>query len=218
MFEDSELQKESLLHAVGYSPSSFGHEVVNWLPLDVSNNQPQTAETGDLKYFSQSRAGRLTSTPFKSVKSPSVHACASECVKQAQCISFSYNKHVQDCELHDVSESSTVGRNDNQYYETHERLGKAYTTRLLYENLPLRHGTMYYVNTNVVNVLGYQSTISSQGTMVDFTPPEPGPVGEVVSDVTVIDGCNASILQRCVNQVSDLKHRYALLSLSAFQV
>ena len=89
-----------------------------------------------------------------------------------------------------------------------ERVGKAYTASLRYKDLPLRHGIMYYVNVYVTNVLGYQSTLTSKGTMIDFTPPEPGVVGNVELDVVVADGCTASILQRCVDaDQHTLNHR-----------
>ena len=91
---------------------------------------------------------------------------------------------------------------------TNERLDKEYVASLHYKNLPLRHGTMYYVNVDVTNVLGYRSTLSSKGTMVDFTPPEPGAVGDAGLDVVVADGCTASIIQRCENaDQRTLNHR-----------
>ena len=94
------------------------------------------------------------------------------------------------------------------HYQTYERLGKSYTAILRYENLPLRHGTRYYVNADVENVLGYRATLTSHGTMVDMTPPEPGPVGEVISDNATADGCDASIIQRCEQHVpNSLNHR-----------
>ena len=44
--------------------------------------------------------------------------------------------------------------------------------------------------------------------MVDMTPPEPGPVGEVISDNVTADGCDASIIQRCEQHVpNSLNHR-----------
>nr|KAG5706426.1 hypothetical protein BaRGS_032819 [Batillaria attramentaria] len=71
LFEDSELKTDKLFHAVGYSPSSYGHEVVDWLPLTLSNSQPQPGVSGDLRHFNPARPGRLTSTPKKSVKASS---------------------------------------------------------------------------------------------------------------------------------------------------
>ena len=107
-----------------------------------------------------------------------------------------------------VRVGASATRRPDGHYQTYERLGKSYTAVLRYENLPLRHGTRYYVNADVENVLGYRATLTSQGTMVDMTPPEPGPVGQVVSDNLTADGCNASIIQRCEEHVTNsLNHR-----------
>ena len=103
---------------------------------------------------------------------------------------------------------ASAERKREGHYQTYERLGKSYTAVLRYENLALRHGTRYYVNADVENVLGYRATLTSQGTMADRTSPEPGPVGEVTSDNVTADGCDASIIQRCEEHVTDsLNHR-----------
>ena len=99
-------------------------------------------------------------------------------------------------------------RREAHNFVTYERLGQSYAARLNYTHLPLHQGTMYYVNADVTNVLGYHATLTSQGTMADFTPPEPGDVGEVTSDVTMANGCQASLLQRCKHHVhGSLNHR-----------
>ncbi|KAK7496780.1 hypothetical protein BaRGS_00011989, partial [Batillaria attramentaria] len=206
--EDSPLKQDSLFHGVGYSPSSYGHEVVDWLPLTLSNSQPQPGVSGDLRYFSSPRAGRLTSTPKRSLSAPTASGCASQCLKMSTCVSFSYNKYLYDCELQEFTEGASAERKHDGHFVTYERLGKSFTAILRYENLPLRHGTRYYVNVDVQNWLGYRATLTSEGTMVDFTPPEPGPVGDVLKDEMTADGCTVSVIQRCVDHVtSSLNHR-----------
>lgn len=208
LFEDSQLKEDSLFHGVGYSPSSFGHEVVNWQPLSLNNSQPQSGVSGDLRFFSASRPGRLDAPPRKVSSTTSASVCASECVKMTTCISFVYNQYLHDCELYDVTESASVDRNSDGHYETYERLGQSYTAVLRYDIAPLRHGTKYYVNADIHNVLGYRATLTSQGTMVDRTPPRPGDVGNVTSDVLLAGGCSVSVIQRCVDHVSGtLNHR-----------
>ncbi|XP_076452271.1 uncharacterized protein LOC143287914 [Babylonia areolata] len=208
LFEDSALQGDGLFHGVGYSPSSLGHEVVDWQPLAVHNSQPQPGVSGDLRYFGAPRPGRLSSNPKTSTEAPSTAACASQCLQMPTCVAFVHNPHLPLCELHEVTEGANAERIANDLYLTYERLGKAYTATLRYENLVLRHGVRYYVNADVQNVLGYRATLSSQGTMVDRTPPQPGPVGHVVSDNVTADGCHVSILQRCVEHVTgSLNHR-----------
>ncbi|KAK7496779.1 hypothetical protein BaRGS_00011988 [Batillaria attramentaria] len=188
--------------------NSYGHEVVDWLPLTLSNSQPQQGASGDLRYFSPPRAGRLTSTPKKLLKTNTAIACASECLKTLTCVSFSHNEYLQDCELQEVTEGARAERRSDGHFVTYERLGKSFTAVLRYEDLPLRHGTRYYINADIENVLGYHATLTSGGTMVDFTPPEPGPVGEVLKDEMTAAGCDVSILQRCVDHVaSSPNHR-----------
>ncbi|KAK7493720.1 hypothetical protein BaRGS_00015049 [Batillaria attramentaria] len=200
-YDDSELVKRSLAHAVGYSPGVFGNEVVDWLPLNVTNSKPQPGVSGDLREFAPPRPGRLSRTPLKTLKTATADYCASECLKMTNCVVFTFNRYLFDCELLEVTEGPYARREPDGDFETYERLGKSYTADLRYVNLPLRHGTRYYVNADVENVLGFHSTLTSQGTMVDFTPPEPGPVGDATVDVFAADGCKVSVLQRCVEAV-----------------
>ncbi|KAK7460764.1 hypothetical protein BaRGS_00038811, partial [Batillaria attramentaria] len=208
MYEDSPLKTDGLFHGVGYSPSSFGHEVVDWLPLTVSNSEPQPGVSGDLRNFNPPRPGRLTSTPKQSLKTANAESCASKCLRLRTCVSFTYNQLIETCELQEVTEGPNAERKLEDNYETYERLGTSFTAVLHYTDMSLRHGTMYFVNADVENVLGYHSTLTSQGTMVDFTPPEPGPVGATTMDSLASDGCDVSILQRCVDYVpSSRNHR-----------
>ncbi|KAL8573311.1 hypothetical protein ACOMHN_032773 [Nucella lapillus] len=211
VYEDSELQWDSLYHGVGYSPSSYGHEVLGWRPLTLHNSQPLSGVSGDLRYFSAPRSGRLSSNPERTAESPSALSCASLCVKTSVCVAFVYNKYLHRCELHRFTEGASAEREPNDLYQTYERLGKSYTATLRYDNLPLRQGTRYYVNADVKNVLGYRASLTSQGTMVDRTPPDPGPVGNARLDNFTADGCGASILQRCEEHVSgSLNHRLVI--------
>jgi hypothetical protein len=108
-----------------------------------------------------------------------------------------------------VLAGASAERKADGFYETYERLGQSLTAVLRYENLPLRHGTRYYVNADIENVLGYRATLTSEGTMIDVTPPEPGDVGNVTSDQLLAGGCDVSILQRCEDHVNgSLNHRY----------
>ncbi|XP_070206105.1 uncharacterized protein [Littorina saxatilis] len=184
------------------------HEVVHWQPLTLHNSLPQPGVSGDLRLFSAPRSGRLSASPKQSVSGDSAATCATACVTLSTCVTFVYNPYLHQCELHEVTEGANAERKADANYETYERLGKSYTAILRYENLLLRHGTKYYVNTDVENVLGYRATLTSQGTMVDMTPPEPGPVGDVTSDYITVGGCNASIIQRCEDHVTNsLNHR-----------
>jgi hypothetical protein len=49
LFEDSALKTDGVFHGVGYSPSSYGHEVVTWRTLTLYNFQSQYGVVGDLR-------------------------------------------------------------------------------------------------------------------------------------------------------------------------
>jgi hypothetical protein len=49
LFEDSILKTDGVFHGVGYSPSSYGHEVVTWRNLTLYNSQSQSGAEGDLR-------------------------------------------------------------------------------------------------------------------------------------------------------------------------
>nr|KAG5694401.1 hypothetical protein BaRGS_002255 [Batillaria attramentaria] len=165
------------------------------------------------------RPGRLTSTPKQTLKTESVAACASKCLQLVTCVSFTYNQYAEDCELQEVTEGPNAKRSTAENYETYERLGKSLVAHLRYTDLELNHGNMYYVNADVENMLGYHATLTSLGTMADFTPPEPGPAGKTVLDEILVGGCNASILQRCVDPVTSARnHRYLVVYYEAVDV
>ncbi|KAK7493737.1 hypothetical protein BaRGS_00015066 [Batillaria attramentaria] len=212
VFDDSELVPDRLSHGVGYSPSSHGHEVVDWLPLNLSNSQSNPSATGDLKKFSSPRPGRLNKTPLKTATLVTASACASECLKQIKCVSFTYNQYLHVCELQEVTEGASAERKPDGHFETYERLGKAYAATLRYENLRLHHGMKYYVNADINNVLGYRAVLTSEGTMVDYTPPEPGPLGHLWRDFLVVGGCNASIIQRCEDPAPSARNHRIIIT------
>lgn len=209
IYEDSPLKQDAVWHGVGYSPSFYGHEVVDWNPLVLSNTPSQSGVTGPLTQFSSARPGRLATTPKKTLKVSGIGQCASECLNIPTCLSFAYSKSHPDCEILDVKEGVNIHRHPDKSYMTYEKLGLAYTAKLLHENLPLQNGTMYFINADVENTLGYRAVLTSQGTMIDFTPPNPGgDVKNSLSDVFVAEECEASVLQRCVEAVSStLNHR-----------
>ncbi|KAK3083736.1 hypothetical protein FSP39_002337 [Pinctada imbricata] len=95
-------------------------------------------------------------------------------------------------------------------YKNYERLGIGQTSYIEYNHLNLTHGTNYYMNAEIGNVLGYKAYLTSYGTMVDFTPPKTGPLGEGYTEEMRADKCSASILQkdRCIDVTWQMNHRY----------
>nr|KAG5704401.1 hypothetical protein BaRGS_031107 [Batillaria attramentaria] len=102
-------------------------------------------------------------------------------------VGYSPSSHGHEVE---VTEGASAERKPDGHFETYERLGKAYAATLRYENLRLHHGMKYYVNADINNVLGYRAVLTSEGTMVDYTPPEPGPLGHLWRDFLVVGGSN----------------------------
>ncbi|KAK7498950.1 hypothetical protein BaRGS_00009759 [Batillaria attramentaria] len=207
VYEDSELKDEKLFHAVGYSPSSQGHEVVDWLPLVLTGTVAQSGVSGHLRYFTPSRKGRLATIPLQTLKTSTTADCAAQCVGDVTCVSFSFSELLFTCELQSVTEGVHAKRVEDEHFLTYERLGVGYSAVVEYADLPLRHGVVYYVNSAVENVVDYQSVLTSGGTMADQTPPEPGPLGVGAVDTMVADRCTASVAQRCVDVVNTPNHR-----------
>jgi hypothetical protein len=59
----------------------------------------------------------------------------------------------------------------------------------------------------VRNVLGYDAYLIGEGTMVDFTPPEPGIIKNAKSDILRADKCTAAITQQCIDVTWKNNHR-----------
>jgi hypothetical protein len=55
--------------------------------------------------------------------------------------------------------------------------------------------------------MNYLTTLG--GIVVDFTPPEPGPIGKAHVDILKHDGCDASFnhVERCVDVTPNPNHR-----------
>ena len=207
VFDDSELKPDMLFSAVGYGPGAHGHEVADWAPLTLASTQYQFGVSGNLRYFTLPRLGRLAASPLRTLKSESAATCGGECLKLVTCVSFSFNQFLYACELQSVTEGVFAKRLMDGHFYTYERLGRGYSAEVEHRNLVLRHGVRYHVNSAIEDVLGYQSVLTSPGIMVDHTPPEPGPVGEGAVEEMLLSGCSASIIQRCLEPVGLPNHR-----------
>jgi len=91
----------------------------------------------------------------------------------------------------------------------YEKLGVGNSTNHVFTNLSLVSGNTYYINLRLQNGLGYSSIVTSPGIVVDFTPPDPGPIANADSNTTIANGCAASIIQQCIEPITDQpNHRY----------
>ena len=102
--------------------------------------------------------------------------CARACadLPTTKCMSFNYDFGRAVCELMEAIEGHHYSRAKSGSYEHYERLGIGKSKQFVYDSLQLLHGKLYYFNLRMVNVLGYESIINTQGIIVDTTTPETG--------------------------------------------
>lgn len=208
VFDDSPLVDQHH-QAAGFSKGRFGTEVANWNPLQLHSSHTRNISNAmsPLRYFSIPRAGKLTVLPFKLAKSSTDELCAKECIEFGlKCVSFNYDHNSENCELCSVVEGPSGKLRISGMFKNYERLGVGFNSLMQYD-LDLKHGSLYYLNAEITNTLGYTAFLSSDGTMVDFTPPDPGPVGNTSRDQIVSDICHAAITQRCIDVTSEPNHR-----------
>ncbi|KAH3823820.1 hypothetical protein DPMN_125643 [Dreissena polymorpha] len=206
--EDSPL-KEMHYKAVGFSPGQYGNQFVGWEEARLDNSPLRQGVTGALQHFTTPMDGKLIANVLKTAKPlRTIESCAELCMNHgSNCVSFSYEEHSETCDLHDQVAGANAYLRISGTYKNYERLGIGYHTSVEYENLPLTQGTQYFVNAKVTNLLGYVEYLIGEGTMVDFTPPEPGLIKNNQSDFMRADECNASVSQRCLEVTWRENHR-----------
>ena len=151
-----------------------------------------------------------------------VEECASSCNDNTLCLSFDFSVEDSVCVLHsDIEGPATDNvvdypnnfatprlRASASFYH-YEKLGVGNSTNHVFTNLSLAGGNTYYINLRLQNGLGYSSIVTSSGIVVDFTPPDPGPIANPDSDTMRAEGCTASIAQQCVEPIrNEPNHRY----------
>jgi hypothetical protein len=203
VFDDSSL-RVTHVYAIGLTQGYNGNQVIDWSRFNFTTASKQS----DLnESFGSGKTGKLTAMPLKSLKKIGYKECAQNCIDfGTKCISFDYEFHSETCDLHAVIEGPQADLRVSGSYKHYERvdLGNTY---LLEHSLDLLHGVRYYINAEVTNVLMFRSLLSSEGTIVDFTPPEPYFIGNATRDQLTADGCRASKLQRCVDVTWRNNHR-----------
>lgn len=216
--DDSELTTDQNFAALGVGVGPEGNQLVDWYEIDLKAVSLNNEATGELKYFSNPKRGRLVSDPFLKTEAITDEECAKQCTGFGpKCVGFDFAYETDACFLqHQIEGPENELKGDGSFHHF-ERLGNGFTTWLEYDNLNLEHGEIYIINAKITNVLGYTNYIPSIGTMVDFTPPVPGPVGEVKSDILVADGCKASFNQRCIEVTSQPNHR-SVMVVSKFKI
>ena len=69
-------------------------------------------------------------------------------------MSFDYEYQTENCELQSVIEGPGVHLRISGSYRNFERLGSGHSAWFEYDNLPLIHGEVYYINARIVNNMG----------------------------------------------------------------
>ena len=207
VFDDSTLMDTHLV-ALGYSPGQFGSEVVDWQTFSLSGAASFRSDiASDLKHFSEPKPGRLAVEPFTTHKEERAKDCATKCLGyDTKCVSFDYDYETEECALHNYVEGPSAKLKLSSNFVNYERIGIGKNEFISYSGLPLVHGTSYFINAVVSNTLNYTGVMHSIGTMVDFSPPDPGYLGTYYTEEYRADSCSASKDQvdRCVN-VTPLK-------------
>ena len=199
--DDSPLNADWLA-SVGLGEGSAN--TVRWKKLSFVNNTSSNEEADDdLQHFSRPRMGFLSSTPVAEASTLGPLQCASFCLRQdALCISFDFDYSSGKCRIQSTIQGPNAQLEIFQSFYNFERIGVGQSAWLQFENLEMEHGSVYVINAQVSNVLGYTQRISSKGTLVDLTPPFTDAVVNARYNVTVASGCNASVVQRACAAVT----------------
>lgn len=101
----------------------------------------------------------------------------------------------------DSSAFNTVPIQQSVDYSHYERLGAGNSTVYTFNGLSLEHRRTFYITLRLTNMLGHTSTVSSVPVLVDFTPPLPGRVLNVLEDRLESVGCGYNPEMVCVDGV-----------------
>ncbi|GFR58918.1 protein jagged-2 [Elysia marginata] len=202
LYEDSQLRSARLAVGLGrniYSDGVKPYMDVNFTQLTAPPYDASTDSTGDVALadqFAGQKIGRLivdvafVTREIEDVVSPG--ACAKLCLQYtaAACLSFNYHSR-GDCELLAAAETATNALSHDGLFRHYERLGTGLANEFNFP-LTLTHNTVYYMVLHLVNVLGMENILSTEGALVDLTPPEPGPM-IALSDSLSITDCESNL-------------------------
>ncbi|XP_077868182.1 uncharacterized protein LOC102808676, partial [Saccoglossus kowalevskii] len=115
------------------------------------------------------------------------------------------------CELLEEIEGHDVELHESGMFYNFERLGIGHAVEFLHNDLSLRHNGLYVFNLHLNNTLGYSNVISSEGILVDFTTPEPGPISNAIYDEVNHETCTEYVPDewenRCIQETPLPNHR-----------
>ncbi|XP_070573951.1 uncharacterized protein [Ptychodera flava] len=204
---------------VGFGLKIHGDQTVPWnnVTLQALGSGVVESNSSPLDHFTSERKGRLDSKPHGVKSFTSAYRCAEYCLgfPPTKCISFNYDYGDNGlCEPLEEIEGRRVGLHESGYFHYFERLGVGHTVRFSHENLQLRHSDVHYFNMHIHNVLGYENVISSKAIVVDFEPPEPGPIQGALYDQQNHESCVDFVPDewenRCIEETPLDNHRYVI--------
>ncbi|XP_077992165.1 uncharacterized protein LOC144446291 [Glandiceps talaboti] len=206
--------------AVGFGLDVLGYQVSDWAEFDIDKNSHDIdvgldpLGTKSLEYFAGARLGRLKSVTHHTAHYLYPQNCAKDCLAlpPTKCLSFNYDYGDSGlCELLEEIEGHEVELHETGYFYNFERLGIGHTVEFTHSDLVLRHNDLHFFNLHLNNVLGYRNVISSKSILVDFVPPEPGPISNAVVDEVLHETCLEFVPDewesRCIEETPLPNHR-----------
>ena len=196
-------------YAIGYGKGALGDQIIHYTAFNFDPQSNQVNKGNTLSDFLKFPDQRLGVTPFKTAAGVSIDKCIHECgTFPDDCYSFNYAPILKTCQiLSEIAGGSDVDLQSSNEFNYYERQGIGSHIVFTEENLQLYHNELYFLNIYVTNTLKYETFLSSEGILVDFTPPEPGKIVNASSNEFVAAGCNAAINQRCVQVTPEKNNR-----------
>ncbi|KAK3612515.1 hypothetical protein CHS0354_024486 [Potamilus streckersoni] len=199
--DDSKLDKIQV--GVGFGKGIYGDQLVTWTDINLikstnkvtTGNDPMNLHT--LEHFTGMKNGKLMGPKFKVYgKITTAGDCARKCMDlpETKCMSFNFDYGPSGiCELLEAIEGLDYKIFLSGLFSHYERLGIGHALEFSFGDLILEHNGYYYFNLELVNELGYKNFISTEGILVDFTPPEPGLIKNGSKDYTEFVPCLENI-------------------------
>ena len=183
------------------------------------------------------QSGRLVGDILQSVSSiDDLSICATMCHSNAKCLSFDYSRQESTCILHDNIEGPNPAYNNliqlpfqaqdelevenfenifstpqlqvSETYSHYEKLGVGNSTLVEFSGLSFDHNRVYYINMRLKSRLLVENFASSQGFLVDLTPPTPGRIRNASMDEMVVGGCTVGpVIAGCIDNSGLTNHR-----------
>ena len=201
------------LQAVGYGLGPFGDQTISYTSFNFDASPTSITHRG-VEDFILIRNKRLGVVPFKVNSGVELDDCVADCINfPTKCFSINYAIVPRICELLNyIAGDSSLEFEFDAQYSYYEKRGVGEHATFVYENLPLVHNTLYFLNIYLVNELLYEKYLYSPGMLLDFTPPQPGFIMNATINETRHDGCTAAFNQRCEppEYVTPLEYHYFL--------